>query len=270
MITFRHASLNELEQVLVWAAKEGWNPGLDDAAAFYAADPKGFFVAVEGGAPIAAISVVNHNEAFSFLGLYIVTPAHRGKGIGYDLWKHAIEHTGGRTIGLDGVPEQQSNYVASGFIPSGSTMRFIGRIVAKHAPEARLAQPDDLPELIQKEAAISGALKETYLSAWFTNTPNRKTLIVDGGFCTVRRCRIGVKIGPLVAENEAAARSLFQQASVHMGPHLIIDVPVASAGLSELCKRLDFAEGFETARMYRGPRPAVKNAFYAVTSLELG
>jgi hypothetical protein len=27
-----------------WAAQEGWNPGLHDAASFHAADPKGFFV----------------------------------------------------------------------------------------------------------------------------------------------------------------------------------------------------------------------------------
>ena len=34
MITFRTATLAELETVLDWAAAEGWNPGIDDAVAF--------------------------------------------------------------------------------------------------------------------------------------------------------------------------------------------------------------------------------------------
>ncbi|NIP17093.1 MAG: N-acetyltransferase, partial [Xanthomonadales bacterium] len=47
---------DELDTVLDWAAAEGWNPGLEDADAFYRADPDGFFIAEVDGAPAAAIS----------------------------------------------------------------------------------------------------------------------------------------------------------------------------------------------------------------------
>ena len=33
-----------VETVIDWAAAEGWNPGLGDAACFYAIDPNGFFM----------------------------------------------------------------------------------------------------------------------------------------------------------------------------------------------------------------------------------
>ena len=54
----RPMSAAELETVMGWAAEEGWNPGLADAAAFHAADPEGFFLTLVGGEPVAAISVV--------------------------------------------------------------------------------------------------------------------------------------------------------------------------------------------------------------------
>ena len=34
----------DLDIAINWAAAEGWNPGLEGAAAYRAADPEGFFV----------------------------------------------------------------------------------------------------------------------------------------------------------------------------------------------------------------------------------
>ena len=43
-LVIRNMSEHELALALDWAAAEGWNPGLDDARCFYAADPNGFFL----------------------------------------------------------------------------------------------------------------------------------------------------------------------------------------------------------------------------------
>jgi hypothetical protein len=39
----------DLEVVLDWAAGEGWNPGLHDAAAFAAVDPEGLLLGLVNG-----------------------------------------------------------------------------------------------------------------------------------------------------------------------------------------------------------------------------
>jgi len=49
----RPATRKELDIPVEWAAKEGWNPGLYDADAFYKTDPKGFFLGFLNGEPIA-------------------------------------------------------------------------------------------------------------------------------------------------------------------------------------------------------------------------
>lgn len=270
MIAFRNASLAELELVLEWAAAEGWNPGLDDAEAFFAADPRGFFVAVENDALVGAISVVNHSPAFAFLGLYIVTPPHRGKGIGFGLWKHAMQHAGDRTIGLDGVPEQQSNYAASGFQHAGKTVRYAGALDGATCPDMRPATTEDIGALIDREAKASGVRKAAYLAAWFSNASNRKTYIHPNGFLTVRQCREGAKIGPLIAEDKASASDMLRHVCAGSSGAIMIDVPVQSNVLATLCQSLSLSPVFETARMYRGAAPEADASVFAVASLELG
>ena len=270
MNNIRNVTRAELDQVLQWAKDEGWNPGRDDAAAFFAADPDGFFVGMVDETPVAAISVVNHNESYAFLGLYIVRTRFRGKGIGYGLWQHAIGHAGSRTVGLDGVPEQQANYGRSGFQAAGGTTRFSGRIEPKVSATTRSAQPAELEDLIQREAEASGQVKTAYLSAWFRDTMTRKTLVADGGFCTVRQCQTGAKIGPLISDSPESARRLLQHSATFFGPDIVIDVPDRADGLSSLCHRMGLLPGFQTTRMYRGPYIEPEGQVYAVASLELG
>ncbi len=270
--TLRPMRGDELPGILDWAATEGWNPGHDDAPAFFAADPAGFFVADAQGTPVAAISVVNHDPGFAFLGLYIVHPDHRGQGIGKALWDRALTHAGRRTVGLDGVPAQQDNYRRSGFAPAGRTARFEGALPAIPDPTVRPATPADLPRLIALDRAATGYARPAFLTAWLTDTATRRTLVLGpSGFVTFRACRTGTKIGPLVAATMADARALLQAAAAAAGPGpLVVDVPDTQPVLTAYCRDAGMTCGFTTARMYRGPAPVPGPAIATVATLELG
>ncbi len=278
MTEFRNATQDELAVMLDWAAQEGWNPGLQDAEAFWQADPEGFFVATVEGQLAAAISVVNHTDAFAFLGLYIAHPAFRGQGIGLGLWQHALGHAGARVVGLDGVPDQQANYAASGFELVNATTRFSGPVAAAAAEAVRLAEPGEVEALIDMEAMASGVRKPTYLRAWFAPADSRKTWVVRSeagiaGFCTARRCREGVKIGPLCAGTTEVAATLLSHVAAAMGGPVTLDVPDTAAPMKAMCQALGLTPGFATARMYRGtpvPEGHLPGGFFAVSTLELG
>jgi GNAT superfamily N-acetyltransferase len=269
----RQMSLADLEGVLDWARQEGWNPGVEDAAAFLAADPAGFFLAEVDGRPAAAISVVNHDATQAFLGLYICRPDYRGQGHGYALWQHALQHAGTRTVGLDGVPEQQDNYALSGFRSLGRTLRYKGT-----RPEAqgtaRQMTADDLPALIAADAQAVGHARPAFITGWLTGTSTRKTVVIDGplpGFACFRRCDEGVKVGPLIANDRAQALSLLAACpkGIGTGP-LYVDVP-AQSDLSALAQDIGLSPVFETARMVRGRPPLARPpAFYGVATLDLG
>lgn len=271
----RQMTPGDLETVLDWAAAEGWNPGLEDAAAFWAADPEGFFMAERDGRLAAAISVVNHDDDHAFLGLYICHPDFRGQGIGLALWAHALRHAGGRSVGLDGVPAQQANYARAGFVATGSTLRMEG---AAWAPDAslRLSEPGDAAALLALDRAALGHARPGFLSGWIIQTQTRRTVVAEGpdgpiGFATARLCQSGGKIGPVIAPDTATALALVASAAQALDLHRIaVDVPQQNAALLDALAAAGFVETFRTARMIRGTPPAPSASLQAVATLELG
>lgn len=267
----------DLGRALDWAADEGWNPGLDDAAAFRAADPGGFLVGREGDTPVACVSVVRHAPDHAFLGLYICRPEWRGRGHGWALWQAGLALAGDRTIGLDGVPAQQANYARSGFVAAGRTVRHVGRVAGRPPAAAVPATAAMLPDLVALDAAAGGVARPAYLGPWFTDTATRRTLVLprDGrpvAVGTVRRCRAGLKVGPLLAADAGDAATLLDAlAAVWPGEPLAIDVPESNRAATDLATGLGLVPAFETARMYRGPAPEGRPGLvFAVTTLELG
>src|SRR6516164_9345246 len=136
---------DEVSIAVNWAAAEGWNPGLADAACFAAADPGGFFIGELDGAPAATVSCVNYGASFAFLGFYIVREDLRGRGYGLRIWNAAIAHAGGRVIGLDGVVAQQQNYMKSAFALAYANIRYGGTVAASSAPQAGVVALTDVP-----------------------------------------------------------------------------------------------------------------------------
>ena len=103
-------TLKDLQQVVAWARKEGWNPGLQDAECFYQADTNGFFKGEVNGELVAAGSAVIYDEDFAFCGLYIVAPEHRGRGYGLALTQARLAYCGDRNVGIDGVLDNVGIY----------------------------------------------------------------------------------------------------------------------------------------------------------------
>lgn len=271
----RNATLPEVSMMLDWAAKEGWNPGLDDAKPFYQADPDGFFVAETADTVVAAISVVNHSDDHAFLGLYLCLPEYRGRGIGFGLWTHALAHAGDRTVGLDGVPAQEANYRTSGFILAGRTCRWTGQFEPVDTGFV-LAEPGDYADIAELDRAATGVRRDRFLRAWLENGPTRKTVFLRRGgavtgFATARACRTGCKIGPIIAPDVHEAEHLARQAAASIAEtHVTIDVPASAEHFADLLAQKGFEQNFNTARMYRGTAPNALGTLHAVASLELG
>ncbi|MFG2334337.1 GNAT family N-acetyltransferase [Streptomyces sp. NPDC048604] len=275
------ASLADWEVVREWAAAEGWNPGLDDASAFFAQDPEGFFLGRLDGDPVSAISVVNYGDAYAFLGFYLVRPDQRGKGHGLATWRAALAHAGDRTVGLDGVPDQQDNYRRSGFALAHRTARWVGEAPAPAEPA-----PDVVPAAVLGAAALRAydsacypAERPRFLERWLT-TPGHRALarVVDGrptGYGVVRPAEDEARIGPLFADTPADAAVLLDalaaEAAALGAPRIAIDVPESNAPATALATSRGLTPTFETARMYTGPiRPMTHARIYGITTLELG
>ena len=93
------------------------------------------------------------------------------------------------------------------------------------------------------------------------------------GYAIGRRCRSGVKAGPLFADDPATADALLRGlcAAAGRGTALFLDVPDANAAAVAMARRHAMRPVFTTARMYRGGRPSdAIERVYGVTSFEFG
>ncbi|WP_099238458.1 GNAT family N-acetyltransferase [Synechococcus sp. BDU 130192] len=277
--TIRTMTRTELDLAVEWAAQEGWNPGLQDAASFYAADPTGFLVGLLDGAAIASISAVKYAPNFAFIGFYIVKPEYRGQGYGWQIWQAAIASVAGRNVGLDGVVAQQENYKKSGFNLAYNNVRYSG-FGGGQVPESPGLKPltvVDIEEVCQYDQQFFPGDRRSFLKAWLQQPDSTTWVMVNNteitGYGMVRLCRRGYKIGPLFADNAEIAEILFLalKGSLPTGSELFLDVPMVNPEAIALAQRYQLQPVFETARMYTQAPPTipVQNIF-GVTSFELG
>ena len=281
-LLIRNMTADELVLALKWAQAEGWNPGVNDAALFYLADPNGFFVGELAGEIVAVGSAVTYGKDFAFCGLYIVAPKHRGKGYGLALTKHRLAYCGDRNVGIDGVLENVDIYQRIGYRPYYQNRRYQKSASYRSQSIAAITDIDNMVSTVELDAInlydrqCFPANRETFLKAWMIQCDGL-TLVyrLEGkvlGFLVRRPCIEGYKIGPLFADNIDIASMLFNQAQSGIeGETIILDVPENNPAAIALAEGEDMQVVFATQRMYQKGMPNIDNGkIFGITTFELG
>lgn len=277
----------EVDELVAWAAAEGWNPGLHDAELFWAADPEAFIAADLDGEFIGGGAITSYGGEFGFMGLFIVRPAYRGRGLGNKLWHARRERllarvNPGATIGMDGVFAMQDYYARGGFVFSHRNLRFRAEV-----PEQPLTSGVENGEILPLatvpfervldfDRTCFPAPRQAFLKGWISR-PDALALGCqrDGqlsGYGVVRRCCQGCKVGPLFAEDGRVAEALFTHlAEFAAGGPLFLDAPDNNPAAMELVRQYRMKEVFGCARMYLGPAPELADErVFGITTFELG
>lgn len=286
-LEIRNMTRAEVDELVSWAAREGWNPGLHDADVFWATDPEAFIAADLDGELIGGGAITSYKGEFGFMGFFIVRPEYRGHGFGHTLW-HARRRRlldrlqPGASIGLDGVFDMQSYYASGGFVFSHRNMRFRAEVTAP----AAVAPADDehivpltavpFDQLLAYDGTCFPSARPGFLKAWIAQ-PDALALahVQDGqlhGYGVVRRCGTGCKIGPLFADAINVADALYARLSrFAVGGPLFLDAPENNPAAMALVAQHGMVEVFGCARMYLGPFPDVAHErVFGVTTFELG
>jgi len=280
-LAIRAMSRGDLDTVVGWAAHEGWNPGLGDAALFHGADPLGFLAGCLDGAPVAAISAIRYGQAYGFIGFYIVAPPWRGCGHGIRVWRAGMARLADLpVVGLDGVLAEEATYGTAGFRTAYRNRRYGGRPpggIGGSGPVTLVdARTLPLRPLIELDRRMFPGPRAGFLAQWIAAPGHVALAAIDAGEATalgvIRPCQRGAKIGPLYARDAATAESLVRALCAAVAAdEVYLDVPAVNRAAVALAERLGWTVGFETARMYRGPAPAIDlDRLYGVATFELG
>lgn len=279
---YRLLTRPELDEVLSWAATEGWNPGLADADSFWAADLAGFYGMFLDGQLIGSASAVSYGGKLGFVGLFIVRPEHRSRGLGGAFWSYFIQRleerlAPGAPMALDGVFARQPFYARSGFVLSHRNLRMEGLGAAALTRDRHVVELSRLPEgaIETLDTVHFGVPRPAFLEPWLQPPGGLSLGWLDDrvrGYGVIRPCRNGFKIGPLFAETPRIADALFQALSAHAaGQPIFLDTPENNPAALALASRHGLREVFGCARMNRGvPLALPWHQIFGVTTFELG
>ena len=290
----------QIPLVTAWARQEGFTPGSGDVAIYRQTDRQGLWLGWLDQTPIGCIAGVRYNDAYGFIGLFIVRPELRGQGYGIQLWRHALEHLKDvRCIGLEAAPDRIADYASWGFQPASPTQRWQRGGLADLGPEPPLAPVgtvqdrglNDALQLVSAQAIPEAALqaydasheatpRPHFLRDWLRHPAGTVLALLDRqarchGFGRIRPCQLsqgqGWRIGPLIADSAPLAdRLLLPLLQQHPGP-VFIDAPGANPAAAALLRCRGFGVVGETLRMYRGPIPRLPlQDVFGLACLELG
>ncbi|WKE67147.1 GNAT family N-acetyltransferase [Gallaecimonas kandeliae] len=285
-LQIRNMTRAELDSLVGWAAKEGWNPGLHDAELFWATDPDAYIAAELDGELVGGGAITSYGGDFGFMGFFIIRPEFRGHGLGDELWRKRREGLlarlkPGAGIGMDGVFDMQPYYAKGGFVFSHRDLRFEADIAAGFTAPPGGEQLVPLSEvafadLEAYDRQCFPASRSAFLEGWIAQPDAQALGCLRGGklagYAVVRRCGQGCKVGPLFADDAKAAEALYQKlAEFAAGGPLFLDVPENNGAAMAMARRHGMAEVFGCARMYLGSKPAVaEDKVFGVTTFELG
>lgn len=286
-LVMRTMTRSDVDKLVAWAAREGWNPGLHDAELFWATDSEAFIAADLEGKMVGGGTITSYNDEFGFMGFFIVRPEYRGQGLGNILWharcKRLIDRLHpGASIGLDGVFDMQSYYARGGFVFSHRNMRFrieiTERSVTLRDDTKNIVLLDTVPfdQVLAYDRTCFPAMRPNFLKGWISQ-PDARALgyLRDGklnGYGVVRRCQEGCKIGPLFADDMLVAEALYGHlAEFAIGGPLFLDAPENNPAAMAFVAQHQMTEVFGCARMYLGRPPVLAHErIFGVTTFELG
>ncbi len=283
-LLIRNMTRSEVDELVSWAAHEGWNPGLGDAEIFWRTDAEAFVAAELGGEMIGGGTITSYASEFGFMGFFIVKPAYRSRGLGNTIWHARRERLinrlrPGASIGMDGVFTMQDYYAKGGFVFSHRNLRFRADNPCEPAPRNEHIMPlATLPfdQLAAYDRLCFPAPRPVFLQDWITQSTGLALAYHRDdklqGYGVIRQCREGCKLGPLFADDADIADALYTQLATFAatGP-LFLDAPENNPDAMALVRRHNMTEVFGCARMYLGQPPALEHErIYGVTTFELG
>jgi GNAT superfamily N-acetyltransferase len=268
----------DLSRGLSLSRAAGWNQTLADWRYLLSLGPGLFRVGVADGRVVATGGAVRYGEALAWICMILVDPVVRGRGLGARIFDEVKGRCEGemrarrlRAVGLDATPGGRRIYVQRGFTdgPGLVRMRVESKAPAQPSGAVRAVAARDLEAILAFDREVFGADRGAVLRWARAGAPELAWCVYAGsrlrGYCFGRRGDHSEHVGPVVAEDGAAALDLVRAclATARDRP-LVVDARVEPSWLAALGE-MGFREQRPFTRMYLGEarppaRPALEPA----------
>ena len=264
----------------------GWNQIPADWRRLLALSPEGCFLAELEGRPAGTVTTTRYGNRFAWIGMVLVLPEMRRRGIGTALLKHAIqylEEAGVACVRLDATPLGEKLYDTLGFQDEYRLERVQGVAQVSESEgnrrrSIRQMAEHDLGDIFSFDAVRFGADRSRLLEILWRQVADLCFLsrgpcgAVDG-YIMARPGQNAFQIGPWVAAQTDIAEALFGRTLATLrGENVFLDVLCENARPSRIVRRHGFSVQRPFVRMYRGTRrpPGRAEETFAICGVETG
>jgi len=236
----------------------GWNQTASDWERMLAADPEGCFAVEHRGRVVGTATTVVYEDRLGWIGMLVVDPGYRGRGIGTALLERAIAHLEARrvpSVKLDATPAGKPLYTRLGFeteyeIERWTLSRPSGAGVAAPAPVA-------IGELLELDRQVFGADRSAILRSIADENPDFALMVRSpsgvAGYSFGRRGARADQLGPWVARDVRVAATLLDEFLLRSRREAVfVDCVRSNPWAVELVQARGFALSRPLTRMFRG------------------
>jgi GNAT superfamily N-acetyltransferase len=239
----------------------GWNQTGTDWERFLRASPEGCFVAEVDGKVVGTATTMVYEGRLAWIGMVLVDPDYRGRGIGTELLEKTIDYLDAHripTMKLDATPQGKPIYARLGFAAEYEIERWELRRAAEAATAPAASAPAGLEEILRVDREIFGADRGDLLRSLDREAPEF-TLMTSSpghltGYALGRRGSHADHLGPWMARDEASARDLLDRFLRCSGRETVfVDCLKENPCTRQLVRSRGFEFSRPLTRMYRGP-----------------
>ena len=230
----------------------GWNQTDTDWERMIRFEPEGCFLVECDGAPAGTATTTIHKAEVGWIGMVLVHPDFRRRGLATMLLKKCVEYLTPRTqcIKLDATPAGMMVYEKLGFVEESRLHRWEGIASGERAESSVRNKVDGV--LVEMDRVAFGADRSGFLealaeSSFTTADPNGE------GYGMIREGINASYLGPVVAANSEVGSSLITSLLAQKGGEKIYwDILAENQSAVELATELGFVKQRELIRMRLG------------------
>jgi GNAT superfamily N-acetyltransferase len=238
----------------------GWNQTARDWARFLDVTPDGARIAMAAGRVVGTAATIRYGDAFAWIGMVLVDPAVRGRGIGTRLFDEALGLLSDIPVArLDATPAGYPLYLKRGFVAEHRVHRMTNTSAVSRQPVGagvRAIGPDDLARMLPLDVMAFGAARESTLRWMLEGAPQMAWLADDGsrvrGFVLGRHGHAFDHVGPVIAEDVGTAAALTVAALAVTSRPVVLDATAHVPEWLDWLTSRGFVEQRELIRMTRG------------------
>jgi len=246
---------------------EQWDDTRNDIKRMFNGEPNGCFIVETKSEPVGHVFSISYGR-LGWIGLLIVKPEYRRRGIGTLLTRRAMDYLLSckvETIKLEAVAAIADLYRRMGFVDEYDSLRFVGasrKITSLPNCCSNPLKKEGITQLAKFDAEYFGANRAKVLNRLYQDNPQLCFVSRRGsriaGYIMFRKTKSGYKIGPWMCnpENPQVARELLMECMETIGHNvkLYVGVPAVNEVAVEILQDFGFRQYSKSIRMYLGEK----------------